>query len=468
MTFGAIDGEVGITRPVTHASILTLALPIILSSITTPLVGLVDTMVIGQLGIAALVGGVAIGATIFSLLYWSFGFLRLGTSGMTAQAFGRRDQPEIAATLQRALLIAVAAGFALILLQWPIRSFALWTIGGSPQVVEAAGTYFDMRIWSAPFTFVNFAILGWLVGLGRAGLAFVIEIILNATNIALSVAFVLWFDWSVAGVAAATLIAEAIAAVVGIVIAHRQMGAYGHVQPWSKVLDRGELLRVAAVNTDIMIRNFCLIAAFTFFTSQGARTDDITLAANAILMDIFGLTAYLLDGFAQAAETFVGRSVGARQRRRLEEAIWLPALWSGGMSLVVALATWVLGGLVIDLMTTNTEIRTAARIYLVWCALAPIAGFLAFQCDGIYIGATRTADMRNMMILSLALYLAASALLTPLYGNHGLWMALMVFLLARGLTLGLRIPALIRATTPAEPGTLRPIESHTGLGPRPG
>ena len=449
MSLGTVDGEVGITRPVTHASILTLAVPIILSSITTPLVGAIDTAVIGQLGIAALVGGVAIGATIFSLLYWSFGFLRLGTSGMTAQAFGRRDQSEIAATLQRALLIAVAAGLALILLQVPIRNLALWVIGGSPHVVEAAGTYFDVRIWSAPFTFINFAILGWLVGLGRSGLAFVIEIVLNAANIVLSVAFVLWLDWSVAGVAAATLIAEAIATVIGIVIAYRQIGAHGHAQPWSKVLDRGELLRVAAVNTDIMIRNFCMITAFTFFTSQGARTDDITLAANAILFDIFSITAYILDGFSHAAETFVGRSVGAKQRVRLKEAVWLPALWAGGMSLVVALATWLLGGFIIDLMTTNAEIRGVAREFLIWCALSPIAGFLAFQCDGIYIGATRTADMRNMMVLSLALYFAFAALLVPLHGNHGLWAALMIFLLARGVTLGLRIPALIRATTPA-------------------
>lgn len=449
MGLGTVDGEVGITRPVTHASILTLALPIILSNITTPLVGAVDTMVIGQLGVAALVGGVAIGATIFSLLYWSFGFLRLGTSGMTAQAFGRRDQPEIAATLQRALLIAVASGLALILMQVPIRTFALWAIGGSPQVVEAAGTYFDVRIWSAPFTFINFAILGWMVGLGRAGLAFVIEIILNVTNILLSAAFVLWLDWGVAGVAAATLIAEGVATLLGIGLAYRQIGKHGDIQPWSRVLDRAELLRVAAVNTDIMIRNFCLVAAFTFFTSQGARTDDITLAANAILFDIFGITAYLLDGFAHAAETFVGRSVGARQRRRLEEAILLPSLWSGGMSLVVALGTWLLGGFAIDLMTTNAEIREVARHYLVWCALSPIAGFFAFQCDGIYIGATRTADMRNMMIASLALYLGAAWLLMPLYGNHGLWAALTIFFVARGLTLGLRIPALIRATTPA-------------------
>jgi MATE family multidrug resistance protein len=454
MNLGSIDSEIGITRPVTHGAILAMAVPIMLSNITTPLVGAVDTMVIGQLGVAALVGGVAIGATIFSLLFWTFGFLRLGTSGMTAQAFGRRDRQEVTATLQRALLIAVVAGAGLITLQLPIRAAALWVIGGSPEVVEAAGSYFDVRIWSAPAAFVNFAILGWLVGLGRAGLAFAIELLLNITNIVLSVAFVLWLDWSVTGVALATLTAELLAAIAGLLIAYRQLRAGGGLPGWVVVLDRAKLLRVVVVNTDIMIRNFCLIAAFTFFTSQGARTDDITLAANAILFDLFGLTAYFLDGFAQAAETFVGRAVGARQRDRLEEAVWLPAAWSGGMSLVVALATWIGGGLVIDLMTTNAEIRVVARDYLFWCALSPIAGFFAFQCDGIYIGATRTVDMRNMMILSLLIFLAIAWLLMPIYGNHGLWAALMAFFLARGITLGMRIPALIRATAPVPSETV--------------
>jgi MATE family multidrug resistance protein len=232
-------------------------------------------------------------------------------------------------------------------------------------------------------------------------------------------------------------------------VAYREFQARGLSRGWTVILARAQLIRVLAVNTDIMIRNFCLLAAFTYFTSQSARTDDVTLAANAILFDLFGLTAYFLDGFAHAAETFVGRAVGARQRDRLQEAVWLPAAWSGAMSLVAALATWLGGGLVIDLMTTNADIRLAARTYLVWCALSPIAGFLAFQCDGIYIGATRTVDMRNMMILSLILYLAAAASLMPIFANHGLWGALMVFFLARGITLGLRIPALIRATAPA-------------------
>lgn len=446
MGLGSVDNEVGITRPVTHATILSLAVPIILSNITTPLVGAVDTAVIGQLGVPALVGGVAIGATIFSLLFWSFGFLRLGTSGMTAQAFGRRDPAEIAATLQRALLIAAVAGLGLIVLQMPIRSFALWVIGGSPEVVEAAGTYFDVRIWSAPAAFVNFAILGWLVGLGRAGLAFAIELLLNITNIALSIGLTLGLDMGVMGVALATLAAEVVAAIAGMLVARRQLGNNGGLVGWAVVLDRVQLVRVMAVNTDIMIRNFCLIAAFTVFTSQGARTDDVTLAANAILFDLFGITAYFLDGFAHAAETFVGRAVGAERRDRLREAVWLPTLWAGAISLAVSGLAWLGGGFVIDLMTTSQEIRSIAREYLLWCALSPIAGFLAFQCDGIYIGATRTKDMRNFMILSLAVYLGAAALLVPAYGNHGLWAALTIFFLARGATLGLRLPALIRAT----------------------
>jgi MATE family multidrug resistance protein len=452
MGLGSVDSEAGLSRPVTHGAILALAVPVILSNITTPLVGAIDTAVIGQLGVAALVGGVAVGATVFSLVYWSFGFLRLGTSGMTAQAFGRREPEEVAATLQRALLIALLAGLALILLQGPIRFAALSIVGGSPEVQAAAGAYFDVRIWSAPFTFVNFAILGWLVGLGRAGLAFLIEVLLNVANIVMSIAFVLGLGLGVEGVAAATLLAEMVAAIVGLAIAYREIRHSHVLAAWAVVLDRAQLVRVFAVNRDIMIRSFCLVAGFLFFMRESARMGDVTLAANAILFDLFGITAYMLDGFAQASETFVGRAVGARQRARLREAIWLPAVWSGGMSLAVAALTWFLGPAVIDLMTTNAEIREVARLHLVWCALAPIAGFFAFQCDGIYIGATRTADMRNMMIVSLAIYIAAAYLLMPHYASHGLWAALMIFLLVRGLTLGLRLPALIAATPRAAAG----------------
>jgi MATE family multidrug resistance protein len=426
--------------------VLAIAVPIVVSNVTTPLVGAVDTAVIGQSGIVADMGGVALGATIFSLLFWSFGFLRMGTSGLTAQAVGRRDNGEIAAGLQRSLLIALAAGVLLILLQRPIAALFLYLLQGSPEVQQAARAYFDVRIWSAPFAFVNYAILGWLVGLGKATHAFLLQLVLNLVNIALALLLALELGYGVPGVGAATLLAEIVAVVLGAWLATSEMTRRGGFAGWGRVLSRAELGRALSVNRDIMIRTFCLLAAFTYFTAQGARLGDVVLAANAILFDLFGIAAYFLDGFAHAAETHVGRAVGAGGRARFAEAIRLSSIWAGVLAGLVGVVTLIGGGVVIDLMTTSPEVREAARNYLAWAALSPVLGVAAFQLDGIYIGATWTADMRNMMVLSLVVFLAVYTVIGPLYGNHGLWTALMVFFAVRGLSLGLRLPGLARRT----------------------
>ena len=431
---------------VTHRTVLTIALPILASNVSTPLLGVVDTAVVGQLGDAYYIGAVAVGAMIFSFVFWGFGFLRMGTTGLTAQADGFGDNDELRAVLGRALVIAAVAGAGLIILQVLIGWIAFAVVNASENVETHAQSYFAIRIWSAPATLANYAILGWFIGLGRTSIAFVLQIILNCLNMALNALLVLVFDLKVEGVAIGTVIAEFVAAGVGFYFVARELKRRPGV--WSAALIRNaqKLKHTLAVNRDIMIRTLCLIFAFSFFTARGAVFGDTTLAANAVLWNLFHVTGYLLDGFAFAAEVLVGKAVGARDPARFRRAVAISSLWAVGLSVLIAIAFAALGGIFIDMMTVNEEVRAAARLYLPWAALAPVVGIACFQLDGIYIGATRTADMRNMMILSVAIYLAAWWVLESAYGNHGLWAAVMVFFVARGLTLGVRYPALFRDT----------------------
>jgi len=415
----------------------------IFSNVTTPLIGAVDTAVIGQLGSAPLIGAVAVGATVFTFFYWAFGFLRMGTTGLTAQASGAERRREVLATLYRALLVAGAAGLAIIVLQYPIAEAAFALMGASPDVDEAARTYFAIRIWSAPAALANYALVGWFIGLGQAGTAFRLQLLLNLTNIGLDALFVLSFGWGVAGVAAGTLIAETGAALAGLAVALRAAGGL-RLRLW-RVFNAGKLKRMVAVNGDIMIRTLSLLFAFSFFTAQGARSGDVILAANAILMHFLSVSAYFLDGVAYATEALTGKAIGARDRSRFRDAVRLSSVWAAGLSALVSAAFWMAGGVVIDAITVNSAVRELARTYLIWAALSPLIGVACFQLDGIFIGATRTRDMRNMMLISLVVYLLAWAALTPVLGNHGLWAALMVLFLARAATLGLRYPALAQA-----------------------
>jgi len=441
----AATSLVSADRRLTHRDVAVVALPITLSNATTPLVGFVDTAVIGQLGEAHLIGGVAVAANIFNALYWGFGFLRMGTTGLTAQAAGASDSTEVAANLFRALLVAGLAGALIVVFQAQIAQGALWFMGASPAVEAAARGYYDMRIWAAPAGLANFALLGWFIGLGRAGVAFWLQIVLNVLNVVLAILFVLGLGWGVAGAGLAALLAEWSAALLGFALAFRELKARAATAGRAAVLDIARLKKMFAVNRDIMIRTFCALGAFLFFTAQSAQTNDVTLAANAVLMSMASIAVYLLDGFAFAAETLVGQAIGAGTRERFREAVALSTIWAGGFGLVTTAVLWLSGPAVIDMMTASEEVRAAARIYLFWAALTPIVGVWCFQLDGIFIGATRTADMRNMMILSLLLYIAAWAVLKPAFANHGLWAAIHVFYVVRALTLLTRFPALERA-----------------------
>lgn len=424
--------------------VLAIAIPMIVSNATVPLVGIADTAVVGQLNDPALIGGVALGSTIFSMLFWAFGFLRMGTTGLTAQAAGAGNRAEIAANLYRPLVIAAAGGALLFLVHVPAILLALRLIGGSSEVQTATAAYFGVRIMSAPATLANYALVGWLIGLARANLALLLQLFQNAINIVLAVVFVLLAGKGVAGAAMAAVCAEYAALAVGLFIAARLLRGTRGMQ--IGVFERQAFKRLIAVNADIMIRTICLMLAFTFFAAQGARLGDIALAANSVLRSLADLSAYVLDGFAFAAEALVGQAVGAASLRRFRQAVFVSSAWAVILALLVAVAFWAGGLLLIRFMTAAPSVREAAYTFLPWAALTPVAGVACFQLDGIFIGATRTADMRNMMILSLAVFLAAWAVLTPAFGNHGLWASFMVFYAVRAVSLGVRYPALERAS----------------------
>lgn len=447
---GPESGALAAPHPrVTHRSVLKLAGPIVLSNISTPLLGLADMVVIGRIPDPAALGAIALGATIFNFVYWGFGFLRMGTTGLTAQALGARDPGEVSANLGRAMIVAGAIGLALIVLQWPIALAALALLQGSADVQAMAHDFFSIRIWSAPFALANFALLGWFIGRQKPNTALVLQVFMNGLNIALNVTFVAGFGWAVKGVATGTLIAEIAAALLGTAIAARDLKAMGwkglQSGQLARLLDPAPLKRMVSVNRDILLRTLCLIFAFSFFTAQGARAGDVTLAANAVLGQFVALSAFLLDAFCSAAEALVGEAIGARDKSTLERAVLLSTLWAGGVSLALSIFIFAAGPMLIDMLTASDDVRAVARIYLPWAAAIPVAAVWCFLLDGIFIGATRTAEMRNAMAMALGIFLAAWWLLTPAYGNHGLWAALAIFYVARAATLAPFYPAVGRA-----------------------
>jgi MATE family multidrug resistance protein len=430
--------------PITHKSVITMAVPIMLSNVSQPLLGVVDTAVIGQLPQAHYIGAVAIGALIFSLVYWGFGFLRMGTSGIAAQAYGAGDGKELAAVLYRALLLAAGIGVILLVLAPLISRLSFWLVAASPEIEREARIYFDIRIWSAPFSLTNYAIMGWLIGIGQMRWAFAVQIYLNVANMALDALFVLYLGMATAGIGYGTLIAEVSSAFVGFAVVWMFVRRDGEPPSRARVLDRARIKRMVLVNSDIMVRTFCLTFGFAWFAAQGAKISDVAVSANAILMQLFFMGSNMIDGFATVSEALVGQSVGARSRQRYMTAVRISSQWAMVSGALLSLGVLLAGPWSFDLMSANPDIRSYARSFLWWAALTPILGAACFQLDGIFIGATRTRDMRNMMIISLIVYLAAGYGLTPVFGNHGLWFAMCLFFIVRGVTLFVRMPALAR------------------------
>jgi MATE family multidrug resistance protein len=428
----------------THRRILNIAVPVVLGNITVPLLGLVDTGVVGQMGLATPIGAVGIGAVILTGLYWIFGFLRMGTTGFAAQAIGAGDGAENASILIRALGIAAMGGLAIIILQTPLFAFGFWLSPASNEVEVLARAYMQIRVWSAPFLIATFAITGWLVAAERTRDILVIQLLMNGVNIGLDLLFVLGLGWGVQGVAVATVIAEISGCGLGLWYCRAAFeGA-----PWrdrARLLDSAKLKRFASVNADIMIRSLLLQSIFMSFLFFGAGYGDTRLAANHILLQFLTVTAHAMDGFAFAAESLVGQAMGAKKRAAFRRAAVLVSCWCFGAGLLLALMFWVFGGTIIDWLTTASDVRRAARDYLFYMALTPLLSAAPFMLDGIFIGATRTRDMRDMMVMSTVIYFVAVLILAPVFDNHGLWIALLISFAARGITLGWKYPALERS-----------------------
>ncbi|MBU3029390.1 MATE family efflux transporter [Paracoccus marinaquae] len=427
--------------PLTHRRVLNIALPIVLSNATVPLLGLVDTGVVGQLGRPEPIGAVGIGAVVLTSIYWVFGFLRMGTSGLVAQSHGAGDRAEVGAHLLRALAIAGTAGLAMILLQYPLFRAAFAIAPAGAEVEALARDYLAIRIWGAPATIGLYALTGWLIAIERTRSVLALQLLQNGLNVVLDVWFVLGIGLGVAGVAWATLIAEWAGLALGLFFArHALRAAIAQARSAASLFARDKLDRLLRVNGDIMIRSVLLQASFTTFLFLGAAQGDVTLAANQVLVQFLSITAFSLDGFAFAAESLVGQAVGARQPGRLRRAAILTSQWGVAGALLLGLVFWGLGGAIIDLLTTAPQVRIEARQYLIWMGFAPLIGVASWMFDGIFIGATLTREMRVAMLQSVALYALALVVLPPFWGNHGLWAALMVLNTARGLTMARLYP----------------------------
>lgn len=421
---------------VTHGLVLSIAIPMTLGFMTTPLLGLADTAVVGRLGQPDALAGLAIGAVLFDLIFASFNFLRSSTTGLTAQAYGRRDRHEQQAVFWRALLSALGCGLSLLILSPALLWLGLKLMGPEGGIADATRTYFSIRMLSGPAALANYAILGFVLGRGQGRIGLLLQTLINGVNIVLAVLLGLWFGWGVAGVAWGTMIGETAGAVTGLWIVLRSFS--GEDRPSrAELLSRAKLTQLFALNRDILIRTFVLIGAFTLMTRIGNTFGAVTLAANAVLMNFFLLSGYYLDGLANAAEQITGRSIGANYRPAFERGLKLTGLWSFGLAAAASLFFFTVGPALIRGLTTSTEVRIAAETYLPWAAVTGLTGALAFLMDGVFIGATWSRDMRNRMLMSFAGYLAALAVFVPLFGNHGLWMAMNAFLLFRGVFLAM-------------------------------
>jgi MATE family multidrug resistance protein len=425
-----------LARTIGHRRLLALAVPIVLANLTQPILSAVDTAVAGHLPGPAALGGVALGGLFFNFVLWGFGFLRMGTTGFVAQAEGARDWTGLRATLLRAVLIAAGIGALLLIIRTPLIALALDLLGGSESVRENATLYSSTRIWSAPATLGNYVVLGYLLGRQRMKLGLLLQIVINVVNMVLALSFVFGLGWGVAGIGAATAGADWAGLVLGAVLLWRLRQRGLPPVRWGHVLERRALLHLLVVNGDIFIRTLCLVSSFGWFAHCGAALGDDVLAANALLLNFQTFMAFGLDGFAHAAEALVGAAIGARDAVALRRSINLSLIWAFGCAAVFSAVYLLLGPSIIALLTNQQAIRETAALYLPWAVLSPLISVWGFQLDGVYIGATKTRALRDSMAVAALGFLAATWLLEPRFGNHGLWASLMILMVLRGATLG--------------------------------
>ncbi|WP_417471024.1 MATE family efflux transporter [Maricaulis sp.] len=443
----------------TRIEVIKRALPLVVANATVPLAGVVDTFVLGLSGDKSDLGGVALGGAIFSVFYWSFYFLRMGTTGLTAQADGAHDRAETQRILLRAAAIAVLLGLAVWLLRDAIAWAGFAVLQGAPDVESKGADYLLARAWGAPAALATFALTGWLIGLGRNSATLAIYTVFSAINIGLDLWFVLGLGYGPGGVGAATAIAEWAGLLTALGFAAHALRRQGG---WaSDVLNRASLLNPAAiaqmfnVNMNLMIRTWSLVIGFTWFANAGARQGTAILAGNHVLLQVITLWAFVLDAFAFVAETEAGRAYGRRSRAGLRRAVRLTGEPMFAAGAIFAVLTWIFGAQVLGLLIEDAEARAAAIRYLPWCALVPFLGAGAWLMDGIFIGTTSGRILRNAGLATVVIYLIADAILAPAFGNHGVWMAFMLYYVARAGTLLVAYPSLERriASTPTASAT---------------
>jgi len=410
-----------------------IAAPMMLSNISVPLVGMVDTGVVGHLDDPAYLAAVAVGSTIFGFLFAGFNFLRMGTTGITAQRFGAADNDGSKVALGQAIVVSTAIASLLLLLQEPISMLAVQLLGPSPPVAILTNDYFSVRVWSAPATLANYVLIGWFIGLQNARVPLYIVLAINITNIALDFLFVVALGWTVRGVAAASVLAEFAGLAVGGVFALRWLNAHRGSLLSGKLTKLSEYRAFFAVNAHLLVRTMALMFAFAFVTAAGARLGSVILAANAVLMNLVHLMSFALDGLAHAAEALVGKAVGARDKRSLESAVASTLRWSVYIACAFCLLCFISGHYLIALLTDIPEVMATANRYLPWTAVFPIIAVWSYLYDGVFVGATRAREMRDIMLVSSFVVFLPAWLLFKSMGNHGLWLALSIFMASRGI-----------------------------------
>ena len=416
-----------------NKKILQLAIPSIISNITVPLLGLVDVAIVGHLGSASYIGAIAVGGMLFNIIYWLFGFLRMGTSGMNSQAFGKSDLKEVTRVLLRAVGVGLFIALCLLLLQYPIRKIAFLLIDATAEVRELATVYFSICVWGAPAVLGLYGFAGWFIGMQNSRFPMFIAITQNIVNIVASLAFVYLLDMKIEGVALGTLIAQYAGLFMALLLWLRYYGRLKIPFHWREILGWTAMHRFFQVNSDIFFRTLCLVAVTTFFTSIGARQGDVVLAVNTLLMQLFTLFSYIMDGFAYAGEAITGRYVGAQNRNGLQRMIQLLFRWGWGLSLSFTILYMIGGQGFLGLLTNDTTVIEAAGTYYYWVLAIPLAGFAAFLWDGILIGATATRLMLYSMLVASGTFFVVYYLFYGIMGNHALWMAFLIYLSLRGI-----------------------------------
>ncbi len=413
--------------------ILQLAIPNIISNITIPLLSMADLALLGHLESEKYIGAIALGGVIFSVIYWSFSFLRMGTSGFAAQAYGEKNFFESSNILARSIIVSSIAGIGLILLQWPIAYFSFGILNGSPEVKQLAEEYYYIRIFAAPASLSMYVLNGWFVGMQNSRSPMVVAIVINALNIIFNLLFVIGLEMKSAGVAYGTVLAQYSGLALSLFILRKYYWKVVKRAEWTKIFQLQELKRFFNVNADMFIRTLCVVFIISFFTNQSAAKNDTTLAVNTLLIQFFYLFSFFADGFAYAAEALVGKYIGANSEKELKLAIRHSFIWGVGIAIAVSFAYVVADQNILYLLTDNRKVIEASRPYLVWIWMIPITSFASFIWDGIYIGATSSKAMRNtMLISSLLVFFPSFFLLKGELGNHALWISLLLFLLMRG------------------------------------